>query len=114
MKHLKSYENISNEEINVGDYVICTEKTDSMIPNYLKDYFSENIGMCVPITEFSQEKKDRLELFKIVFDTNLTKDIKAYLNGTNYRFFSRHEIRKATPEEIENFLIQKNIKKYNL
>lgn len=50
MKYIKSYENILNNNIQIGDYVYCNEKTEG-VPEDALFFINNNIGKVVQINK---------------------------------------------------------------
>lgn len=106
MKYLKKYDN-QNNKLQVGGYVICLERTEYDI---LNNFLENNMGR---IKSYFKT----LDTYEVEFENveNITQYLKnSFLNGSNRRYCSNDDLRKATPEEIDDFLLRKNIKIYNL
>ena len=104
MKHLKTFE--SEIKYKIGDPVICTESSETN-NNLLNYFFSKNLGTYIGLHE------ERDDVGKVIFE-DIPSDIYSYFNDSNFRYFRTGDIRKATPEEIEKFKIEKQAKKYNI
>jgi len=94
MKYIKTYEKVSPYKI--GDYVELdndsyTITTIGIITNIKSDVF------------YNGDSRVNKLVYKIHFD-----------NNEEFFVEGRSIIRKLTPEEIEDFLMKKDVKKYNI
>ena len=106
MKHLKEFESIENNP-QIGDYVICTDKIWIGQTDELNDFLLNNIGQCIKIDiNFIQGY-----LYVIKYD-NIPIFLD-YFNKSNYRNMGRDEILYFSPykEDCETYLAAN---KYNL
>jgi len=99
MKYLKQYENINNDILHIGDYVII----DS---NWL-----ENIGQIVNI--LWRDNIDSISEYKV--KTYTLSRLRYNKKEEKILSLDKKEIiRKATQKEIDDYILQNDINKYNL
>ena len=92
--------------LNVGDYVIVKET--SVKDENLNEFLSTHVGILE-----NESKLGRKIIYKVSYD-KIPNIIRRYFNGSNFRYFTLKDVRKATSEEIENYKINQNIDKYNI
>ena len=106
MKHLKNF----NLHLEIGDHVICT---DSMAFDLI-EFISDNVGEYIAYKDYEES-----EYPYIIKYENIPDEIEEYFDNLkgykNCRDFSIDEIKKKlTPEEYEEYLMKKAVKKYNI
>jgi predicted metal-dependent hydrolase len=107
MKYIKSYE--AQKKLQVGDYVKFNTPLEDE-DERLNDFLNDNIGLIIQYI-------DRLEIYKVQFDNidNLSEYFKhKFLNGSNYRFFSKKGLLPLTKKELNQMELKIQTNKFNL
>lgn len=107
MKYLKKFEN--NNEIEIGDYVLCSYDTDNMSYNIknLSNFISNNIGVVI-------DNSDEYNI-DIKYD-NVPENIKMFFNGkdSNIRLGTERYLVLAFGKTIKDIEIYITANKYNI
>jgi len=103
MKHLKTYESLSDKP-EIGDYVIC-EDEEIISNNTFRPFIKNNIGQIIEIDEKPPE-------YNIKYENIPTHLLNDYFYD-DARYFYRKEI-KYFSDNKEDLEILMNANKYNL
>ena len=111
MKYLESFD-VINTKFKKGDLVICNDtmqkvKSKTRIENdpLIIDFLKNNVGEIVMITGIINKK--------IPINVRYLHSIPYYSKKDNL-WFKENELRLATSEEIEQYNLEKEAKKYNI
>ena len=99
MKYIKKY-----NKFKIGDYVVADKFQTREYE--LEIFFKKCVGIVI------NSSKDSVDVEFINIPSNIRNKFYDLINN-NICFFT-HELRLATPEEIEKYKYQKELNKYNL
>jgi len=108
MKYLKSFENKGEQKFKVGDYVVV-KNINQYYNNYPYDLI-EYMKNTVAIAGYVGRHYIHVEYY------NVPIKFKDYFDNYNRidESFPEDDVRFATPEEIEDYKLEKKANKYNI
>lgn len=125
MKYIKTYEDVfeipteeelKDYDIRKGDYVIANDKYSSLGPYFLDDLVENEIGKVNKIFISNKGYRNE-EIYCEIWYYNVPEHIAKHIS--NKPFIYKHsvqinQLRKITPEELEQYNIKQATNKYNL
>ena len=112
MKYIKTFEK-KESKFKVGDYVVAEYDKSYTISEYIKTTTTQisNVETRFEWSDGGWQVDPNSE--KYVYTVNYPDIPKIISNTTKYHFLD-DDLRLATPEEIEDYKMKNNMKKYNL
>lgn len=113
MKHIKSYENINDDNPQIGDYVICEEQNAMINYSKLNNFFKNNPGKIKNITDHDINNYV-IEFYNVPKDLYISYfDIVQGEENLYTRPMSRNEL-IVFSKNIKDLEFKLSAKKYNL